>query len=115
MNYKLLIFSALLFILGQSLVWIQTNGPLVWPSIKTYKWALLLLGMPITALFMHATKLAVGGFDGEFWPARFVSFVSGIIIFSIFTWLFKGEGITMKTMISLALSVIIIFIQLFWK
>jgi hypothetical protein len=31
------------------------------------------------------------------------------------TWYFRGEGITIKTMVCLILSFLIITIQLFWK
>lgn len=115
MNYKLIIISALLFVLGQSLVWIQVNGPIIWPVAKTYRWVLMILGVPITWLFMEATRIAVTGFEGEFWPARFVSFVSGIIIFTAFTYMFRGETVTAKTATCLVLAFGIIFIQIFWK
>lgn len=115
MNYKLIITSAVLFLIGQSLVWIQVNGPILWPIAKTYRWVLMLLGVPITWLFMEATKTAVHSFAGEFWPARFVSFVSGIVVFAAFTWMFKGEPLTLKTATCLLLAFCIIFIQLFWK
>jgi len=115
MNYKLIIISVIMFLFGQSLVWIQVNGPIIWPVAKTYRWALMLLGIPITWLFMEATQRAVAGFDGEFWPARFVSFVAGITIFTIFTYLFRGESVTIKTATCLALAFGIIFIQIFWK
>ena len=71
MNHKLIIISALLFFIGQALVWMQVNGPIIWPIAKTYRWVLMLLGVPITWLFMEATQTAVNAFDGEFWPARF--------------------------------------------
>lgn len=115
MNYKLIIISALLFLIGQSLVWIQVNGPIIWPIAKTYRWVLMILGIPITWLFMEATRIAVTGFESEFWPARFVSFVSGIIIFTAFTYMFRGETVTAKTATCLVLAFGIIFIQIFWK
>lgn len=115
MNYKSIIFSAILFCIGQTIVWIQVNGPILWPLAKTYKWVLMLLGVPITWLFMEATRLAVNGFAGDFWPGRFVSFVSGIIIFTILTYMFKGEGVSAKTATCLILAFSIIVIQLFWK
>ena len=92
MNLKYIITSALLFILGQGIVWIQVNGPIIWPWAKEWRWALMFLGVPITYVFMEATKLAVTGFEGAFWP-----------------------GITIKTATCLTLAVTIIFIQLFWK
>jgi hypothetical protein len=97
------------------MVWIQINGPLVWPWAKKYKLLLLLFGIPITYIFMEATRLTVNGFEGQFWPGRFVSFVSGIMIFTAFTYFFKGEGISLKTAVSLTLASCIILIQLFWK
>jgi len=115
MNLKLIFTAFLLFAVGQSVVWFQVNGPIIWPLAKQYRWVLILLGIPITYIFMKATESAVSGFDGEFWPSRFVSFVVGIVIFSILTWMFRGEGINIKTAVSLCLAFAIIFIQLFWK
>ena len=115
MNYRLITFAIILFTIGQGLVWIQVNGPLLWPWAKKYKLLLMLFGIPITYLFMEATRFAVTGFEGMFWPGRFVSFVSGIMIFTLFTYMFKGEGITLKTAVSLTLASCIILIQLFWK
>ncbi len=115
MNYRLIMLAIILFTVGQSLVWIQVNGPLIWDWAKKYKLLLMLCGIPITYLFMEATRFAVTGFQGEFWPGRFVSFVSGIMIFTLMTYMFKGEGITLKTATSLLLAFLIIIIQLFWK
>jgi hypothetical protein len=115
MNYRFIIIAIILFVIGQGMVWIQVNGPLIWPWAKKYKMFLLFFGIPITYLFMEGTRLAVDGFDGLFWPSRFTSFVSGILIFTLFTYMFKGEGITLKTAVSLTLASCIILIQLFWK
>jgi hypothetical protein len=41
--------------------------------------------------------------------------VSGIVVFAAFTWMFKGEPLTLKTATCLLLAFCIIFIQLFWK
>ena len=75
----------------------------------------MLCGIPITYLFMEGTRIAVAGFDGLFWPGRFVSFVSGIIIFTAMTYLFRGEAVNLKTATCLLLAFSIILIQLFWK
>ena len=115
MNYRLIIFSIILFTLGQAMVWIQVNGPIIWPWAKKYKLILLLFGIPITYLFMEATRLTISGFGGLFWPGRFVSFVCGIAIFTAFTYFFRGESINLKTATSLLLAFSIIIIQLFWK
>jgi hypothetical protein len=115
MNYRYILFSILIFFLGQTLVWVQVNGPLIWSWAKTWRWALMLLGVPITWLFMEATRLAVTGFNGEFWPGRFVSFATGIAMFAVMTWLFRNEGVTIKTAVSLMLALGLLLVQLFWK
>ena len=115
MNYRYILFSFLLFLVGQVLVWIQVNGPLLWDWAKTYKAALMLLGVPITWAFMEATRYAVSGFGGLFWPGRFTSFVAGIFIFTIMTLVFRDESINLKTAVSLGLAFSLLLVQLFWK
>ena len=115
MNLKQILIGIILFLIGQCIVWIQVNGPLLWEWARTFKWVLLLLGIPITWLFMEATRYAVAGFDGNFWPSRFVSFVSGIVIFTVMTYIFKSEPFTMKTAVSLILALLLLIIQVFWK
>jgi hypothetical protein len=115
MNYKHIALSVTIFFLGQIIVWVQVNGPLLWQWARTYKFALMLLGVPITWLFMEATRYAVSGYEGQFWPGRFTSFVAGIIVFTIMTYVFKGEVITLKTSVSLLLAFALILVQLFWK
>jgi hypothetical protein len=115
MNYKHIALSVTIFFLGQIIVWVQVNGPLLWQWARTYKFALMLLGVPITWLFMEATRYAVSGYEGQFWPGRFTSFVAGIIVFTIMTYMFKGEVITLKTSLSLLLAFALILVQLFWK
>ena len=115
MNYKHIALSITIFLLGQIVVWVQVNGPLLWQWAKTYKLALMFLGIPITWAFMEATRYAVSGFGGQFWPGRFTSFVAGIFIFTIMTYMFKGEAINLKTSVSLMLALSLILVQLFWK
>jgi hypothetical protein len=115
MNYKHIALSFSLFIFGQIIVWIQVNGPLIWTWAKDYRYGLMILGVPITALFMRATELSVSGFGNLFWPGRFMSFVAGIFIFTIMTYMFRNEAINLKTAISLVLAFSLILVQLFWK
>ena len=115
MNFKYVATSFLLFLFGQILVWIQVNGPLIWPWASKWRWALMLMGVPITWLFMEATRYVVQGFDGLFWPGRFISFCAGIFIFTAMTYIFRSESINMKTAISLMLAFALILVQLFWK
>jgi hypothetical protein len=115
MNYKYIMLSILIFLLGQIVVWVQVNGPILWDWAKSYKFLLMLLGVPITWMFMEATRYAILGFNGQFWPGRFLSFTAGIFIFTIMTYIFRAEAITIKTAISLCLALSLILVQIFWK
>jgi len=64
---------------------------------------------------MQATSYVVQGFGGLFWPGRFISFVAGIFIFTLMTYIFRDEAINAKTAISLVLAFMLILVQLFWK
>jgi len=74
-----------------------------------------LFGIPISYLYIIATKYTVEAFEGMLWPARLVGFAIGIITFSIFTSLIMGQNITLKTGIILMLASSIILIQVLWK
>lgn len=115
MNYKHIALSFSLFLFGQIIVWVQVNGPLIWPWAKEHRFLLMVLGIPITWLFMDATRFAVSGFGNLFWPGRFMSFTAGIFIFTVMTYMFREEAINVKTGISLVLAFSLILVQLFWK
>lgn len=112
---KNLILCLSLFVIAQTMVWLQLNGQFVWDSFRKYEWVLILFGLPISWVFLEATRQGVAAFDGLLWPQRFLAFACGIIIFSLFTWLLKGEGINTKTLISLCLASCLVLIQIFWK
>jgi hypothetical protein len=111
-----LITGILLFFFGQSLVWLQTNGQFVWPVIKKNPWAVSILGGTIISFtFINATKYLFEYYDGQLWPGRFIGFATGILAFSILTYFIMNEGMNVKTLVSLGLSIALILVQLFWK
>ena len=65
--------------------------------------------------YIWGTKYTVGAFEGLLWPARFIGFGIGMIIYALGVLFFFIEGITPKTFISLILCVILISIQVLWK
>ena len=99
-----------LFFFGQALIWFQTNGQFIWPWAKEHPFS-----MPISYGFIYATTYVVEAFDGSLWPGRFIGFGTGMIVFSILTYAFMGEGITSKTLISLILATALVAIQILWK
>jgi len=113
---KNLIIGLLLFTIGQSLIWFQTNGQFVWPWFKRNPLIIsLIAGTGISYMFIMATAYVAEYFDGQLWPGRFIAQVSGIVIFTILTFVLLNEGISTKTTISLILAFIIIAIQILWK
>jgi len=49
------------------------------------------------------------------WPGRLLGFASGMLTFTLFTWVFMKEGINPKTAASLVLATALVCIQIFWK
>ena len=58
-----------------------------------------LVGVPISWMLIKATKYGYMAFEGVLWPQRLIAFATGIILFSLFTWIFINEGINTKTSI----------------
>ena len=101
-----------MFLVAHILTFFQLNGQFRWDFWKDNLWMVGLLGIPISLAFWYATKLSYVGFDGILWPGRLMAFGLSMISFSICTWFFLGETLTLKTIISLFLAVIIVLLQL---
>jgi heme A synthase len=102
--------------LGQSLIWIQTNGQFIWPWFKKHPIAVsIITGSVISYIVIYATRMVVEHFDGVLWPGRFIGFASGMMVFALMTWAFMGEGVNAKTGISLLLALALICVQIFVK
>ena len=108
-----MLFTILLFVFANILIWYQLNSQLVWEWAKGTKsmWIMSLLGIPISLLFWLSTKWGYVGF-GNLWAVRWLAFGSSMIVFPIMTYFYLGEVITFKTLISIILSIIIILLQL---
>ena len=111
----LLFLGIFWFILGHIAAFIQLNGQFKYEWFAKNEWALALFGLLISFFYIWGTKYPVGAFVGLLWPARFIGFGIGMIIYALGVWFFFKEGITPKTFISLILCVILISIQVLWK
>ena len=102
-----------IFLLNNIIIWYQLNSQLVWEWAKGPKsmWLMSLLGIPISLSFWWATKIGYEGF-GNLWAVRFVGFATSMLTFPIMTWLYLGEAITLKTLITILLAIIIMILQL---
>jgi hypothetical protein len=75
----------------------------------------VLLGIPISALFMFSVRFMVEHFDGQLWPSRLIGFAVGTIVFATLSIILFGEPITHKTGVCLFLALCILLIQLLVK
>ena len=115
MNIPSLIYGILLFFGAHIITWFQLNGQFKWDWFVKNEWLMVLVGIPISFLYIWATKYSVNGFGGLLWPTRFIGFGVGMVIYAVFVSYFFNEALTPKTIISLVLALILICIQVLWK
>ena len=110
---KYILITIGIFLINNILIWYQLNSQLVWEWAKGSKsmWLMSILGVPISLLFWYGTKIGYEGF-GNLWAVRFVGFATSMLTFPIMTWLYLGEVITLKTIITILLAIIIMILQL---
>ena len=109
---KEILFCILILFFTQIVIWFQLNAQVKWDWFKDNYLLLSILGMPISYALLYSTKYGFDGFGGILWPGRLLGFAIGMISFPIITWIIMGEGITLKSWISILLAVIIMLLQL---
>ena len=114
-DLKSLSIGILLFMLGQVFTFYQLNGQFIWKWIEKNPLLVSLLGIPISLVFIYATKYTVIAFDYIMWPQRFIGFASGIFIYAWGTYYYFNQPIDVKTAVSLGLALVLIGIQVLWK
>lgn len=115
MKLDLFIIGVFWFVLAHIAVFFQLNGQFKWEWFKQNEFILAACGLVISYFYIWGTKYTVGAFEGLLWPARFIGFGVGMIIYAIGVSYFFKEGITNKTLVSLSLCIILIAIQVLWK
>ena len=80
------------FLVGHIAVFFQLNGQFKWEWFKENTFLLALFGIPISYFYIWGTKYAVEGFDGLLWPARFLGFGVGMVVYAIMVAKFFNEG-----------------------
>tara|TARA_Y100000034_G_C6553721_1_gene239318 strand:- start:166 stop:507 length:342 start_codon:yes stop_codon:yes gene_type:complete len=110
-----LLLGILYFVIGQIIIWYQTNGQFKWKWVAEHPIVMALIFGPIISFtFILGTKYIVESF-GCLWPGRLLGFGIGAICFAILTYYHMGEGITAKTAVSLILATTLVLVQIFWK
>ncbi len=110
-----LILCITLFSTVQLITWFQLNGQFFSSWFKNNVFILCLMGIPISWLYIEATRYGFIAFEGLVWPGRLLGFASGIFTFAICTNIFLSEGLNLKTIVSLVLATALTLIQVFWK
>tara|TARA_Y100000593_G_scaffold51257_1_gene96436 strand:+ start:373 stop:708 length:336 start_codon:yes stop_codon:yes gene_type:complete len=107
------LYTILIFLVCNILIWYQLNSQLVWEWAKGMKsmWIMALLGIPISLLFWWATKIGYDGL-GSLWKIRLLGFGVSMLIFPVMTYFYLGETMTIKTILSLGLAITIMLLQL---
>ena len=102
-------------LIAQTLTFIQLQGPLKWDVMRQHRNWVILMGLPISWLFMNSVRHFVIAFDGTIWPSRLIGFAIGIFVFTIMAQILFSEGLSLKTIVCLILGLGILAIQLLWK
>ena len=108
---KEILFCVLILFFTQIVIWFQLNAQVKWDWFKDNYLLMSILGIPISYALLYSTKFGFEGF-GELWPIRLLGFAVGMITFPFITYLVLGEGVTLKTGISLILATVILLLQL---
>ena len=111
---RAILLSTTLFMIGQILIWFQSNGQFISQWFKNNTLLVSFFGVPISYLFIHATRMSYEGF-GATWPGRMIGFATGVCVFTVLAYHYMGETINLKTALSLILASAIICVQVFMK
>tara|TARA_B100000700_G_C14497662_1_gene602584 strand:+ start:128 stop:475 length:348 start_codon:yes stop_codon:yes gene_type:complete len=111
-----LFFGSSLFIALHLLIWFSTNLQFVDGFNQKYTLPLALtLSIPATLCAYYGSKLTYGALEDSLWAVRFIGFGTSYLVFPLLTWILLGESMfTHKTLACIFLSIIIVYIQVFW-
>ena len=110
-----LTLGIILFIVMHILVWVSTNTQFMksMQHVNTLLIAIA-LSIPITLCAFYGSRYTYNALQESAWAARFVGFGVSYLVFPVMTWALLGESmLTTKTIICIALSVLIVYIQIF--
>lgn len=115
MTYKLFI-ACLLLLGGQTISWYGTYSQFIWDWARNNVLMLpLIFSIPTGYFFVFGMKFAVEEM-GETWGPRLLGFGMSYFVFPFLTYYYFNESfLTPKTLICIALSFLIVGIQVFWK
>lgn len=109
------ILGLLYGIAAQIFTFIQLQGQFKFQWMKDNPIYMALLGFPLSLLYIASVRYMVAHFEGNMWPSRLLGFATGAIVFTVMSWAWFKEPLSIKTLTCLGLALCIMGIQLFWK
>jgi len=112
---KNLSISMLLFATMHGLVWISSNGQFVKSLQKNSLMICIALAIPTSLAAYYAARLGYAAL-GSAWSVRFLGFGLSYLVFPLLSWLILNESpFEPKTLTCIALSFVIVALQILWK
>jgi|TARA_S200002703_G_scaffold135385_1_gene124262 hypothetical protein len=115
LNWYYIFLGFLVTIIAQIGAWFQHNLQFKNPKYDETWWGMYAMAIPLTYVFILATKYNVVGYGGSIWGARFVGFALGMLVYAIMIQIFFKEPFTTKIAVQLLLCFSILAVQAFWK
>ena len=114
LNWTYIALGFVVTVIAQLGAWVQHNMQFKYPNLDETFWGWYVLAIPLTYVFVLATKYNVLGF-GSIWGARFVGFAIGMMVYAIMIQIYFKEPFTPKIALQLFLCFAIIFVQGYLK
>ena len=114
-NWTYIGLGILFTILSQLGAWFQHNLQFKYENLGPTWWGWYLVSIPLTYVFILATKYNVEGYGGSLWASRFVGFAIGMAVYAIMLQIYFKEPFTWKVALQLILCLIVILVQTFLK
>ena len=113
---KSLLKGMLFYFIANIFAWFSINLQFMydwWKGKEVLSAALF--SFPVIYLYILATKEIVRE-TGLLWSSKLIGFGVSNMVFAFFTWTLMNEGmLNPKTLSCFLLSILIIFIQIYWK
>ena len=115
LNWYYIFLGFVVTVIAQIGAWFQHNLQFKDPKYDETWLGMYALAIPLTYVFILATKYNVVGYGGSIWGARFVGFALGMLVYAIMIQIFFKEPFTIKIAVQLLLCFTILAVQAFWK
>lgn len=115
LNWYYIGLGFLVTLIAQIGAWFQHNLQFKYPRLDETWWGMYAMAIPLTYVFILATKYNVLGYGGSIWGARFVGFAIGMLCYAILIQIYFKEPFTYKIALQLFLCFSIIAVQAFLK